>query len=606
MSVTGLSESQSPMRAVLALLVCLGLLLAAEITAWQVQKDFGKVEVSNVVFDNFNGIKIRAKLLRPNGATPDNPMPGVVYIHGYQNNRETGDAYAIELARRGFVVLNIDAIGRGNSGVPGDPSEKDFDVTYGGLSSLEYLRSLPFVKADSVGMMGHSLGAEMAYRVALEHPEVKALVITGFAYTKEATPENPKNMLMIYGKWDEFRQRMTGVRDVIRDWMSTPQTRAAFGLDNPELDKTYGDFAAGTARRVFVPRAIHIQVSHSRAAVAEAVSWMRAALNPQEKLWVPPDDQIWPIKEWATLVAMVAGLALILPLGLLFLKTGFFRSLTGQVPEVYTCPGKSWFKIAFINAVLLWLYLPLILTIFAVHIYVVRIDQAFPMMLLNAIVWWFFWINVIGYILFRIWYKRKAREIGLTNKDMGLAISLPDAGRTVLLAALLFVIIYLIEYVLEAIFIVDWRFIFPFVSDLTAYRARLYFQYLPFFLVGFIQTGIFLHGQLRRPMKKTWWRTYIYWSVTNVLALIVPIILFMMIQYVPLFVNGAIPLVGPGGMFVSMIMNLFHIIGVLILVTPISTWFFQLTGRIYLGAFVNTAVVTWMLVSSQVIAPIPV
>ena len=64
-------------------------------------------------------------LSAPNCSSPAvfrtaSPAPGVVYIHGYQNNRETSDAYCIEMARRGFVVLEIDALGRGNSGNPGD------------------------------------------------------------------------------------------------------------------------------------------------------------------------------------------------------------------------------------------------------------------------------------------------------------------------------------------------------------------------------------------------------------------------------------------------------------------------------------------------------
>jgi hypothetical protein len=53
-------------------------------------------------------------------------------------------------------------------------------------------------------------------------------------------------------------------------------------------------------------------------------------------------------------------------------------------------------------------------------------------------------------------------------------------------------------------------------------------------------------------------------------------------------------------------MNLFHIIIVLLVTTPLSTWFYQLTGRPYLGALVNAAIVTWMFTSSQVIAPIPI
>jgi hypothetical protein len=73
-----------------------------------------------------------------------------------------------------------------------------------------------------------------------------------------------------------------------------------------------------------------------------------------------------------------------------------------------------------------------------------------------------------------------------------------------------------------------------------------------------------------------------------------------------LLTAGVIPFVGPGGMLANFTMSLFHIIGVLILVIPLSTWFCQLTGKIYLGACLNAALVAWMFTSSQVIAPIPV
>ncbi|MBW2009604.1 MAG: acetylxylan esterase [Deltaproteobacteria bacterium] len=146
MTVDAKGKVPRVMRSLLFFFLCLAVLLGAEITASLVQRDFGRVDVENVRYPNFNGITIRAKLLKPSGASPLSPLPGAVYIHGYQNNRETGDAYCLELARRGFVVLNIDAIGRGNSGIPNDPKAPDFDPTYGGRTSLEYLRSLPFVR----------------------------------------------------------------------------------------------------------------------------------------------------------------------------------------------------------------------------------------------------------------------------------------------------------------------------------------------------------------------------------------------------------------------------------------------------------------------------
>jgi hypothetical protein len=259
------------------------------------------------------------------------------------------------------------------------------------------------------------------------------------------------------------------------------------------------------------------------------------------------------------------------------------------------------------------LYLPLIFMLFGLHIYVVPIDKIFPMMLVNGIVWWFVWMNVIGFFILRRWLKRRAEKDGLTWADLGasfdrtrFALDWKSIGKTALLAVILFGFAYLFEHILEAIFIVDYRFLFPFASDLTPYRAGMWLLYFPFLLLGFVLTGYFLHGQLRQAPKSTWWQTFISWSVSNTLALVVPLVLFLFIQYVPLFTVGVIPFVGPGGVLANFTMSLFHIIGVLILITPLSTWFFQLTGRPYLGAFLNAALVAWMFVSSQVIAPIPV
>ncbi|MBN1976489.1 MAG: acetylxylan esterase [Anaerolineae bacterium] len=612
MDTDALFDTRRRSKAPIAFAACLAVLVGAVALASLVQRDFGLVEVTNVTYENYNGIPIRAKLLRPLGATADNPAPGVIYIHGYQNNRETSDAYVIEMARRGFVVLSIDAIGRGNSGNPGAPDAPDFDETFGGRTSFEYLKSLPFVDAERVGMMGHSLGAEMAYTAALEDESVKALVISGFAYTTDATPTRPRNMLMIIGKWDEYRERMTGVGDIEVEWMSSPQTQAAIPDANPQLGVTYGDFAQGTARRVVVLKAIHIQESHSRAGVAEAVEWMRSALQPYGRAWVDSRRQIWEIKEWATLVALFAGLASLLPLGLMLLRTPFFGAIRGPA-GAYACSNRAYIKHAAINGLLMWLYLPLIFVLFGLHVYVVPIDGVFPMMMVNGTVWWFVLINVIGFFLFRRWFKRQAREDGLTLADLGIsyrddrfALDGAAIGKTILLAAILFAFAYLVELVLESIFIVDYRFLFPFASDLTPYRALMFLIYFPFILLGFVLVGFFLHGQIRRARKETWFKTFVSWSLSNVAALVVPLVLFLMVQYVPLLTAGVIPLVGPGGMLASFTMNLFHIIVVLILTTPISTWFYQLTGRPYLGAVVNAAIVTWMFTSSQVIAPIPV
>jgi hypothetical protein len=336
-------------------------------------------------------------------------------------------------------------------------------------------------------------------------------------------------------------------------------------------------------------------------------------LNPPQQYWVEADHQIWPIKEWATLTAMLACFASILFLGALLLGMNFFKMLQGSPSGVYVCSGKSFFKMAALNGVLMWLYLPLIFILFGLHVFVVPIDRIFPMMMVNGTVWWFFWINIIGFFIFRYWFKKRANQDGLTLETLGISflkegfgLNGPIIAKTIFLGLLLFFFAYFSEHLLEQLFVVDFRFWFPFASDLTPYRAKVCLIYFPFILIGFLETGILIHGQMRRSFKSTWLRTFVSWSFINIFILITPLLLLLMVQYVPLLTTGAIPFVGPGGMFVTFMINLFHIVVVLLMTIPISTWFFQLTGKIYLGALVNAALVTWMFVSSQVIAPIPV
>ncbi|MBT3276221.1 MAG: hypothetical protein HN368_23945 [Spirochaetales bacterium] len=612
MNTQSFIRKTSYFKATIWFTIFLVILLAAEILGYLAQTDFGNVEVTNVRFENYNGITVRAKLLKP--ANIDRAtLPGIVFVHGYQNNRETSDAYGIELARRGFVVLNIDAVGRGNSGKPGDIDAPDFDPSYGTKSALEYLSSLPCVDPESIGLMGQSLGAEIVYNLALEDSSIKALVISGFAYTGEADFARPSNLLMIIGKWDEFRDRMTGTDDIEKEWMSAPATAAVIDHPNPEIGITYGDFADGSARRVIVPRITHLMESHHRDTIAEALRWMRSSLELESTRWIEPKLQIWPLKEWMTLLALVACFASLLPLGLILIKTPFFSGASMESPIRYAAAGRDFTIPAIINGLVMCLYLPFILILFAIHIYVVPIDRIFPMMMVNGVVWWFLLTNIIGFALFILWYKKASRHGETDLFDLGISYRLDSFSldslallRSVLLAAVLFGYALGLQTALEKIFLIDFRFIFPFASDLTWHRSLLFLIYFPFILVGFLFLQLFIHGRMRRKLRGSFMTTFFAWSGTNILLLIVPLILMLLVQYVPLFINGTILLVGPGGMFVTFLLNLFHMIGVLILVIPVSTWFYRITGRIYTGAVLCALLVTWMFVSSQVIAPIPI
>lgn len=93
---------------------------ALQSNGWQVEvTDLRNAENEGVITvageeQEVNGVVVSGILFKPKDASAENPLPAVVLTHGYLNNREMQLQNAIELARRGFVVLTVDREGHGN------------------------------------------------------------------------------------------------------------------------------------------------------------------------------------------------------------------------------------------------------------------------------------------------------------------------------------------------------------------------------------------------------------------------------------------------------------------------------------------------------------
>ena len=141
------------------------LLLAGSELAHLVQTS-GGVDVRDVRIDMEDGGHLSALLYLPPSATAASPAPAVLAVHGYINSRETQSGFAIELARRGYVVLALDQTGHGFS------DGRAMTEGFGGPAGLAYLRGLAFVDTANVGLQyrkpigsrGRSLFARADYR----------------------------------------------------------------------------------------------------------------------------------------------------------------------------------------------------------------------------------------------------------------------------------------------------------------------------------------------------------------------------------------------------------------------------------------------------------
>ncbi|MBQ2710754.1 MAG: alpha/beta hydrolase, partial [Clostridia bacterium] len=99
-----------------------------------------------------NGKIISGVLFRPKNAE-DGSRPAVVFSHGLYNNREMQIQNAIEMVRRGYVVVIID---QHNHGHNTSGTSSFFDTTH--LDAAKYCYNLPEVDKSRIGVSGHSMG----------------------------------------------------------------------------------------------------------------------------------------------------------------------------------------------------------------------------------------------------------------------------------------------------------------------------------------------------------------------------------------------------------------------------------------------------------------
>ena len=583
---------QSPMSRRLPLtlfVLSLALVFGGSFLASWVQTAGGQIKVSNVRFAGTDGLMMSGKLYLPGNATGETPAPAVLAIHGYINSNETQSPYAIEYARRGYVVLALDQTGHGYSEPPA------FANGFGGSDGLRYLRTLSFVNPKAVVLEGHSMGGWASVIAAAAFPNGYQSIIlsgssTGTFGAPDGTPTFPRNLGLVFSRFDEFSELMWG-SPTGAGVVDTEKLENVFGTDAPvEVGKVYGSVQDGTARQLYAPPVTHPGDHITRAGVGATIDWLQKTTTAPNPL--PASNQVWFWKETGTLVALVGALLFLFGFGGLLLTTPAFAGLQQPIPEAKGASGRGWWIAALLTALIPTL------TYFYFQNLGVRLLPAsalFPQELTTGIVFWALANSFISLVLFLIWHLTTARGHSANARTYGLRAqngrTLAFFGKSLLFAVVVVAGAYTLLAVCEGLFNTDFRFWVVALKLMSVLQLRIFLSYLLPFTLFFVMVGVVLNGQLRRPGNEV--RSgRIMWR--NALVLVAGIALLLVIQYVPLFLGAPLPFGEP---LLTIVAHQFII--VLPLIALISTYFFSRTGLVYPGALINALFVTWLIVASQ-------
>lgn len=559
-------------RIVLAIIGWL-LVIGGGYTAHRVQSS-GGVEVTDVRFEFEPGRELSALIYRPASATSARPAPGILAVHGYINSRETQSGFAIEFARRGYVVLAIDQTGHGFSdGVA-------FSAGFGGPAALRYLRDLAYVDPDNVGLEGHSMGGWTSLAAAADQPDgYQSIALvgssTGAPFALAGTPQFPRNLAVIFSRYDEFAELMWGV-DRALDVADSKKLQLVFGVDQTiEPQRLYGSIEAGSARWLSMPLTTHPGDHLSGEAIADALTWM--ALTLQGGTTKDVSDQIWHWKELATLVAFIGGICVLLGTFSLLLSSRAFATLAGSAQGAVSKPDRRW-----------WVALVLISALPALSFFpltalgaTLTANVLFPQGVTNQIMVWALGNGFISLLISKLLTLKGAAQT-LPKRSTGYAL------RSLLLSVVVVGCVYLALLLSDVLFDTDFRFWVVALKLLAPHHATSFLAYLlPFTAFFYLSQAGWLRTMSLAGNPITQYGSAIAANAGGLLIM-------LMAVYGYLFVAGRLPGVDPLFSIVAI-----QFVPVLTVTSVISVFTWRRTGSPLTGAMICGLLVTWYVVAGQ-------
>ena len=217
-------------------------------------------------------------LFRPansSNAPPAQHVPVVLVVHGFAGSQQLMQPFALTLARNGYVAVTFDFPGHGRNTTPMRGGLADQEMSHRTLMAAmdemgDFARSLS--AGSPYALVGHSMSSDLVVRHAQARADVLATVgVSMFApsIVADSPGDSPRNLLVIDGALEPSMMAREALRVIGR--VAGP---------NPAQDITYGDFAAGTARRATLsPGVEHIAVLYSRSTLTETLNWLNRAFG---------------------------------------------------------------------------------------------------------------------------------------------------------------------------------------------------------------------------------------------------------------------------------------------------------------------------------------
>jgi len=584
-----------------------------------IQTSFGRVEMTDITIRTEVGI-LTGYLLKPHDVTAGNPAPAIVTSHGYLNNREMQDLNWVELSRRGYVVFAMNAYSHGDSSVPDKKYSDSVLVQSGGMvDAVEYVSGLPFVEKGQIGVTGHSMGGGYANETMKYYTSLVRDGINRGMSSKEAQSLNkitaglivgnyPDNLGdvadrsgnsgylcdlgIIGGLYDEFFGAST--RTMLDSDLSRTVVAVQTGQElqgKIEEGQSYQNRSNGFGVTMYQPREFHAWNHFSRKTVGHLLNFFDETLGAPKPL--SSSNQIWWLKEFFNFLGLIGFFLFIIPFADLLLQIPYFTSLrASQMIPLSPLQGKG--KSRYIISNTLGGLLSALIVIPTLMMgYLLLISKLLPQDTTGGIGLWALGSGFISWWMIRIGFGQRLKGHWAV---LGVKVNKRTFFKTLLLAVMVVIGTYGLLFLADYLFQTDFRFWTFCIRVFSAAKVGVALKYLPLFAVYYIFNSL----AVSRSHFENWSeRKQI--GMTALFNMMAPIII-LMVTYIPVLWMGRTPwTMLPGIMAGAMALIpiiLIPFVPILAIAAYIGVKCNKLTGNIWLGAIINSLIITMITVAN--------
>lgn len=614
-----------------AFMLCAAVILMVfgGIGALVLQTSFGKTEVIEFKIPTGNGRYISGSIFKPEKATDKNQVPAVITEHGYLNNSKMQDINAIELSRRGIVVVAFDAYYHGKSSSTELPVlESTGAEGTGMIDMVEYVYgNLDYVDNTKIGVMGHSMGGVATfgtlmyygaqYQAAIEaamSPDSEGgeritseeqeeadrvnKVKAGFSSaiismaTEETMSAVHASLGISYGKYDEGNYDLArGNGDVTGDCREALAAVNSVMGENEKIDSVtageyYGSAGNDTLRVIYNPSHIHPWEHFSAKTSGYVTTFFQKAFQMDSGM--DAGNQVWFLKELFNCAAMIGLFLSVVPAAVLLLQMPVFQSLKGAVPKTVlvldTRRQKSlfwmrWILCGLISAIS---FMPLSRLDRFIFPKTTAFQNAkwFTQPSTNFILLWAVFNGLAGLLIFWITYKSGKEKFSL--KEAGITIGIKAFFQTLLLALCIVGVFYGFVFISEYLFQTDFRFWVLGICTFTPDKLILALLYVPLYFVFYFAMSVSNNVMGRTGNGREWVNVF-FCGLGNAFGVIV----VNAVQYIKLFATGT-AFWQEDRLYPMVVLPL---IVLLFIAAWIGRSLYKATGKVWLGAMVNCMLV---------------